>query len=67
MAPQTALILFAGWLIGAVALATFAAWTISVVEGDRHTGTTCCILYRGSSSLLVLSGSELGSNDAYEC
>ena len=44
-----------------------AAWTISVVEGDRHTGTTCCILYRGSGSLLVLSGSELGSNDAYEC
>jgi hypothetical protein len=40
-----------------------AAWTIGVVEGNRHPGAACCILCRGSSSLLVLSGSELGRND----
>jgi hypothetical protein len=36
------------------------------VEADRHLGAACCILYRGSSSILVLSGSELGSNQASE-
>jgi hypothetical protein len=43
-----------------------AAWTINMVEDNRHPGSACCILYRGGGSILVLSGSKLGSNDAEE-